>query len=74
MGIEAYILPWLILMSIVVAYGTYSLIHRTLPAFRDSEVGRQRRMQPSFWLRQAVKIAVVIFALTQVTGILKRIV
>ena len=74
MGVEAYILPWLILMSILAALGVYSLFRRLHPVLQNSEVGRQRATQPSFWLKQALKLAIVIFALTQVTWILKRVI
>ena len=72
MGVEAFILPWLILMSIVAAYGIYSLFRRLVPVLQNREACRQQA--PSFWFKQALKLAIVIYALTQVTWILKRVI
>ena len=74
MGIEAFILPWLVAMSMVAAAGIISLARRfglMPPASRF--VPPSERDAP-FWTRQAIKAAIVGFATWQIVIILMRVI
>jgi hypothetical protein len=73
MGIEGFIFPWLIAMSIVALLGSASLAQRFgfLPPDRRHIPSGDR--DAGFWIRQTIKVVIVGFAAWQIAVILTRV-
>ena len=69
MGIEAYIIPWLIVMCIIAIIGIVSLARELRTGAFSQGLGRT----VWFWLRQATKATIVAFALRHAFVILQRV-
>ena len=74
MGIEAFILPWLLAMALVAVSGLIFLARRFgLVRYRERFVPSIER-NGTFWTKQTVKGAIVAFALWRMFLIFKRVI
>ncbi|GGO97622.1 MAG: hypothetical protein CMN72_14145 [Sphingomonas sp.] len=72
MGVEAFVIPWLALMLSVATVGALSLGRRLWQVLGRTAAGKEQSSRRYFWLKQAIKIVIVLLALSQAIGILER--